>query len=126
MRRWISWVRPESPPRDDSRALRLCVARGNIAYLSDLDPQVEGPEIPMDERKLNPTVAFLKDRSLANDATALILYRFAVAADEATFGLSEVNWAILPGGIVSWNVAQVMSFRDAMYEAESNRLLQLR
>jgi len=40
-----------------------------------------------------------------------------VAADEATFGLSEVNWAILPGGIVSWNVAQLMSFRDAMYYA---------
>ena len=32
---------------------------------------------------------------------------FAIAADDATFGLSEVNWGILPGGIVSWNVVQM-------------------
>ena len=42
---------------------------------------------------------------------------FAIAADEAQFGLSEVNWGILPGGIVSWNVVQTMNFRDAMYYA---------
>jgi trans-feruloyl-CoA hydratase/vanillin synthase len=42
---------------------------------------------------------------------------FAIAADEAQFGLSEVNWGILPGGIVSWNVVQMMNFRDAMYYA---------
>ena len=34
-----------------------------------------------------------------------------------TFGLSEVNWGILPGGIVSWNVVQMLNFRDAMYYA---------
>ena len=33
------------------------------------------------------------------------------------FGLSEVNWGILPGGIVSWNVAQTMNYRDALYYA---------
>jgi trans-feruloyl-CoA hydratase/vanillin synthase len=47
--------------------------------------------------------------------TPLCACDFAVAADEATFGLSEVNWGILPGGIVGWNVAQVMSYRDALY-----------
>ena len=31
---------------------------------------------------------------------------FAIASDDAIFGLSEVNWGILPGGIVSWNVVQ--------------------
>jgi trans-feruloyl-CoA hydratase/vanillin synthase len=41
----------------------------------------------------------------------------AVAADEALFGLSEVNWGILPGGIVSWNVAQTLNLRDGMYYA---------
>ena len=41
----------------------------------------------------------------------------AVAADDATFGLSEVNWGILPGGIVSWNVAQMLNQRDGMYYA---------
>ena len=42
---------------------------------------------------------------------------YAIAADDAIFGLSEVNWGILPGGIVSWNVVQVMNYRDAMYYA---------
>jgi trans-feruloyl-CoA hydratase/vanillin synthase len=41
----------------------------------------------------------------------------AIAADEATFGLSEVNWGVIPGGIVSWNVAEMLSQRDAMYYA---------
>ena len=43
----------------------------------------------------------------------------AIAADDAIFGLSEINWGILPGGIVSWNVVNTMSFRDAMYYAIS-------
>ena len=42
---------------------------------------------------------------------------FAIAADDAIFGLSEVNWGILPGGIVAWNVAQLMNYRNAMYYA---------
>jgi trans-feruloyl-CoA hydratase/vanillin synthase len=42
---------------------------------------------------------------------------FAIAADDAIFGLSEINWGILPGGIVSWNVVEMMSMRDAMYYA---------
>ena len=42
---------------------------------------------------------------------------FAVASDDAVFGLSEVNWGILPGGIVSWNVVQTLNFRDGMYYA---------
>jgi hypothetical protein len=40
---------------------------GNVAYISDLNPQVEGPEIPKEEKNLNPTAPFLKDRSLSND-----------------------------------------------------------
>jgi hypothetical protein len=46
-------------------------ALGNVAYISDLVPQIDRPEIPQDEMKLNPTVAFLKDRSLSNDAIKL-------------------------------------------------------
>jgi trans-feruloyl-CoA hydratase/vanillin synthase len=40
---------------------------------------------------------------------------FAIAAEEATFGLSEVNWGILPGGSVSRDLALVMGYRDALY-----------
>jgi len=64
-----------------------------------------------------PTIAMVNGYCFGGAFTPLCACDFAIAADEATFGLSEVNWAILPGGIVSWNVAQVLSFRDAMYYA---------
>jgi feruloyl-CoA hydratase/lyase len=64
-----------------------------------------------------PTIAMVNGFCFGGAFTPLCACDFAIAADEATFGLSEVNWAILPGGIVSWNVAQLMSFRDAMYYA---------
>jgi hypothetical protein len=50
---------------------RLDFASGNVAYLSDLQPQVEAPELPPEEKKLNPTAAVLMDRSLSNDAIKL-------------------------------------------------------
>ncbi len=54
------------------RALvRLDYAQGNVTYLSDLDPKVEAAELPADELKLNVTVPYLKDRSLANEAIKL-------------------------------------------------------
>jgi feruloyl-CoA hydratase/lyase len=64
-----------------------------------------------------PTVAMVNGYCFGGAFTPLCACDFAVAADEAVFGLSEVNWGILPGGIVSWNVAQVMSYRDALYYA---------
>ena len=36
-------------------------------------------------------------------------------AEEAVFGLSEINWGIIPAGVVTKAVAQVMSQRDALY-----------
>ncbi len=45
--------------------------QGNVAYLSDLNPKVERPEVSADEAKLSPTVAYLKDRSLANETIKL-------------------------------------------------------
>ena len=39
----------------------------------------------------------------------------AVAADTATFGVSEINWGIIPGGNVTKVLVELMSQRDAMY-----------
>ncbi len=50
---------------------KLDYAQGNVAYLSDLDPQIEAPELPAEEKKLNPAAPFLKDRSLSNEAIKL-------------------------------------------------------
>jgi trans-feruloyl-CoA hydratase/vanillin synthase len=41
----------------------------------------------------------------------------AVAADEAQFGLSEINWGILPGGGATKVAQSLMPFRKAMYHA---------
>src|SRR6266699_2274093 len=64
-----------------------------------------------------PTIAMVNGYCFGGAFTPLCACDFAIAADEATFGLSEVNWGILPGGIVSWNVVQTLNFRDAMYYA---------
>jgi trans-feruloyl-CoA hydratase/vanillin synthase len=41
----------------------------------------------------------------------------AFCADEAQFGLSEINWGILPGGGASKAAAELMPMRQAMYHA---------
>src|SRR6266566_4593929 len=64
-----------------------------------------------------PTIAMVNGFCFGGAFTQVAACDFAIAADEALFGLSEVNWGILPGGIVSWNVVQMMNFRDAMYYA---------
>jgi trans-feruloyl-CoA hydratase/vanillin synthase len=64
-----------------------------------------------------PTIAMINGYCFGGAFTQVCACDFAIAADEAIFGLSEVNWGILPGGIVSWNVAQVLSFRNALYYA---------
>lgn len=41
----------------------------------------------------------------------------AFAADEAKFGLSEINWGILPGGGATKVAVELLPFRKAMYHA---------
>jgi trans-feruloyl-CoA hydratase/vanillin synthase len=45
----------------------------------------------------------------------------AVAADEATFGLSEINFGLFPGGSVSKSLANLLRPRDAMLYALTGR-----
>jgi len=62
-----------------------------------------------------PTIAMVNGYCFGGAFTQVTACDIALAADDAMFGLSEVNWGILPGGIVSWNVAQTMNYRDALY-----------
>ncbi len=64
-----------------------------------------------------PTIAMVNGYCFGGAFTQVTACDIALAADDAMFGLSEVNWGILPGGIVSWNVAQTMNYRDALYYA---------
>jgi len=41
----------------------------------------------------------------------------AICADEAQFGLSEINWGILPGGGATKVATELMPMRKAMYHA---------
>jgi len=64
-----------------------------------------------------PTIAMVNGYCFGGAFTQVTACDFAIAANDALFGLSEVNWGILPGGIVSWNVAQTMNMRNALYYA---------
>ena len=64
-----------------------------------------------------PTIAMVNGFCFGGAFTQVCACDFAIADDDATFGLSEVNWGILPGGIVAWNVVQTLNFRDSMYYA---------
>jgi feruloyl-CoA hydratase/lyase len=64
-----------------------------------------------------PTIAMINGYCFGGAFTQVCACDFAISADEALFGLSEVNWGILPGGIVAWNVTQVLNYRDALYYA---------
>lgn len=64
-----------------------------------------------------PTIAMVNGYCFGGAFTQVCACDFAFAANDAMFGLSEVNWGIIPGGIVSWNVVQMMNYRQAMYYA---------
>lgn len=51
----------------------LDFARGNLAYLSDLDPQVDSPAIPPDERglRLNVNAPFIRDQGVSGEPLKL-------------------------------------------------------
>ena len=61
------------------------------------------------------TIAMVHGYCFGGGFTPVIACDFAVAADNATFGLSEVNWGIIPGGLVAWAVTEVLGYRDAIY-----------
>lgn len=62
-----------------------------------------------------PTIAMVNGWCFGGAFQVLIGCDLAVAAEDAVFGLSEINWGIIPAGIVTKSVAEVMSQRDALY-----------
>ena len=63
----------------------------------------------------NPTIAMVNGWCFGGGFTPLVACDLAIAADEATFGLSEINWGIIPAGNVTRAVAEVMNPRAALY-----------
>src|SRR3990170_2897779 len=62
-----------------------------------------------------PTIAMVNGWCFGGAFTPVIACDLAVAAEEARFGVSEINWGIIPAGVVSKALATVMSQREALY-----------
>src|SRR3954447_13298026 len=68
-----------------------------------------------------PTIAMVNGWCFGGAFTPLVSCDLAVAADDATFGLSEVNWGIPPGGNVSRALAETVGTRDALLHIMTGR-----
>ena len=64
-----------------------------------------------------PTIAMVHGYCVGGAFMQLLACDFAIAAEDATFSLSEVNWGILPGALVSKAVADMVLPRHALYYA---------
>jgi feruloyl-CoA hydratase/lyase len=64
-----------------------------------------------------PTIAMVNGWCFGGGYGPLFACDLAFAAEEAQFGLSEINWGILPGGGASKVAAELLPFRKAMYHA---------
>lgn len=95
-------------------------------YFRDTDEA--GDEVILQARRINeewqwrrlrdypkPTIAMVNGWCFGGAFTPMVACDLAIAAEEATFGLSEINWGILPAGNVTKAVVETMGYRDAMY-----------
>ena len=64
-----------------------------------------------------PTIAMVNGWCFGGGYGPLFGCDLAFAAEDAQFGLSEINWGILPGGGATKIAVELMSFRHAMYHA---------
>ena len=62
-----------------------------------------------------PTIAMVNGWCFGGAFLPVVSCDLAIAAEDAQFGLSEVNWGSLPAGNVSRALAETMKTRDALY-----------
>lgn len=70
-----------------------------------------------------PTIAMVNGWCFGGGFGPLFACDLAICADEAQFGLSEINWGILPGGGVTKVVVDLLSMRDAMWMTLTGELV---
>ncbi|MET3116858.1 trans-feruloyl-CoA hydratase/vanillin synthase [Undibacterium sp. GrIS 1.8] len=61
------------------------------------------------------TIAMVNGWCFGGAFSPLVACDLAISADEAVFGLSEINWGIPPGNLVSKAVADTMGHRNALH-----------
>lgn len=64
-----------------------------------------------------PTIGMINGWCFGGAYGPLYAVDIAIASDDAKFGLSEINWGILPGGGASKVAQELMPLRKAMYHA---------
>ena len=64
-----------------------------------------------------PTIAMIEGYCVGGAFMQLCATDFAIAAEDTVFSLSEVNWGILPGALVSKVVSDTILPRHALYYA---------
>ena len=69
-----------------------------------------------------PTIAMVNGWCFGGAFLPVVSCDFAIAAEDAQFGLSEVNFGILPAGNVSRALAETMRTRDGLYYAMTGEL----
>lgn len=62
-----------------------------------------------------PTIAMVNGWCFGGAFIPLVGCDLAIAAEDAVFGLSEVNWGVTPGNLVSRALVEVIPARDAIY-----------
>lgn len=62
-----------------------------------------------------PTIAMVNGWCFGGAFSPLVACDLAISADEAVYGLSEINWGIPPGNLVSKAVADTMGHRQALH-----------
>ena len=68
-----------------------------------------------------PTIAMVNGWCFGGAFTPLVACDLALAADEATFGLSEINWGIPPGSVVSKALAETVGSRIGLLYVMTGR-----
>ena len=67
------------------------------------------------------TIAMVNGYCFGGAFCSLAACDIVITADDATFGLSEINWGILPGGNVSKVFTDLANHRNAMFYAMTGR-----
>ncbi|MGZ4367280.1 MAG: p-hydroxycinnamoyl CoA hydratase/lyase, partial [Gaiellaceae bacterium] len=68
-----------------------------------------------------PTIAMVNGWCFGGAFTPLVACDLAIAADEATFGLSEINWGIPPGSVVNKALADTVGSRVGLLYVMTGR-----
>ena len=68
-----------------------------------------------------PTIAMVNGYVFGGAFVPLSNCDIVITAEDAIYGLSEINWGIIPGGIVAKVIVDRMPFRNAMFYSMTGR-----